>query len=235
MTAGLLHILGVDMGNIRDPDAQNPRGYFEDEDFLHVGDRIYRAADPQATGFSPPPLQTILAKGKGFDDEIRSLVQSRLRSTRSQVWGWKAIHTALTIGLFLPYLERPHFVVVVRDPLEIARSSVEFTRYKAGMYREMTLLGGLQLSNFYYHHIYTFLEKHPELPRLFISFDDVLEDPDAALRALGAFLALEVRSVQSAEALAFVASRDRMRWEKERARMVAFLRSLKARLRRLLG
>jgi hypothetical protein len=218
------------MGNIRAPDPENPRGYFEDEDFLDFGTRIYESADPESTGFEPPTLEAIVAQKDKFDQTIRSLVQRRSESNESEIWGWKAIHTSLTIGLFLPYLKNPHFIVVLRNPLDIARSSVEYTRYKA--YEELSLFDGLQLSNFYYDHIYRLLEERPELPSIFVSFTDIIRDPQKTVRIISDFLDIEVTPRQLKEATQFVAPSERIRAERKKAKIRHVFRRIKLYLRR---
>lgn len=92
LTAGIRDITGVDMGNIRMSDTLNPGGYFEDVDFLKLGDEIFRSVDPEAQGFNPPAQAELLANGrKLFEDRVIHLLEDRRRTARGH-WRWKATH-----------------------------------------------------------------------------------------------------------------------------------------------
>jgi hypothetical protein len=45
----------------------NPTGYFEDKDFLSLGDDIYHAADPASNGYRPPFAEAIKRQQKLLD------------------------------------------------------------------------------------------------------------------------------------------------------------------------
>jgi len=99
MTAGILSHMGVDFGKVRSPDAENPRGYYEDRDFLKLILKIFRSVDASANGFNPPDIAKILSQRSKFKNQIRMLVQDRITGTTSKLWGWKATTTSFTINL----------------------------------------------------------------------------------------------------------------------------------------
>ena len=220
MISGLLSILGVDMGNIRQPDPENPTGYFEDKDFLSITDDIFEAAEPGSDGFHPPCRKKILAVKQNFDNRISTLINHSLSNTKSQIWGWKTTGTCLTIELFLPHLVDPCFVIVLRNPLDIARSAIKYT--KAKPYKELNLLEGLEVANLHYRHIYAFFENHSNLPVCYVSFDDVVRNPVKELTALAKFLGLRTMRKQFREARNFVASSAKIKRIKVKARMKAY-------------
>lgn len=206
MTAGILSNLGVNMGNIRQPDAQNPRGYFEDKDFLVLLDGIFEAAGSQFNGFNPPPLKAILLQRTHFDKKIKSLIEERSSNTKSQFWGWKSPTTSFTINLFLPYLTNPFFVVVLRNPLDIANSMVRYTISKHFLYNKLSLLEALKLTNLYYNQIFTFLEQHPDLPRIFVSFEGIVKKPQEHIKNLAEFIGIHLTSETLRKAIKSVTS-----------------------------
>lgn len=77
MTGGLLHILGVDLGNVRRPDAQNSKGYYEDIDFLKLIVKIFQSAKPGANGLRPPSREDFLKIENEFEAEIKKLLEDR--------------------------------------------------------------------------------------------------------------------------------------------------------------
>jgi hypothetical protein len=119
LVAGLLHRLGVNMGNEKSflpANADNPTGYYEDSHFVFLNDAILSRAD--GTVWAPPPRSRIKAAGKHFSDEITR----RLGSRESELpWGWKDPRNCLTLECYLSHC-KPKVVVCNRDPLLIAES-----------------------------------------------------------------------------------------------------------------
>ena len=223
MTAGLLSILGVDMGNCRKSDPENPTGYFEDSDFLSLIDEVYEAARPGSNGFHPPRIESIMAQKGCFDERIGQLVQHRLSACRSTIWGWKAVGTSLTIDLFLPHLVNPHFVAALRHPLDTAHSVIRYSKSKFKTYEPLNLLQALAVCNLYYRHIFSFLEKHPGLPTTFVSFEETVRDPIHQARRLCHFLALSPADGQLEAAKNFVTAKGHMTRLKLKAKGNAYL------------
>ncbi|KSW10770.1 hypothetical protein CF15_08305 [Pyrodictium occultum] len=119
MVAGILHILGVNMGErLLGAHWSNPLGHFEDLDFVELNEEILRAAG--GSWDNPPAREAILAVAPRFYDRIRPLAEEERR--RHEVWGWKDPRTSLTVELYLPHLENPYFIVCHRDWEAIARS-----------------------------------------------------------------------------------------------------------------
>jgi hypothetical protein len=218
---GLLSILGVDMGRVREPKLKNPKGFYEDRDFLNLIDGIYEQADPESSGWSPPPLEKILNQKDKFDGRIKDLIKNRSQSTQSSAWGWKVVGTNLTIELFLPYLTSPHFIVTFRNILDTAKSTVEYTRDR----ERLTLTEAIELSIFYYQNIFAFLRKYPALPKIFVSYDDVLNNPQTETKRLAEFLDLRLTTEQLHKVRKFVIPREKIRKEREKFRIMNFFTS----------
>lgn len=225
MTAGILDIVGVKMGNLRDPAPENPKGYFEDKDFLSLCDDMLIAADPAAHSFNPPPVQDILKTKDRFDTRIKRLLKKRALEAGRESWGWKVTITCFTIRLFLPYLKSPHFVIVFRNHLDIAKSMVKYTKNKS-FYQELDLLQALELTDRYYSAIYGFLGEYNTLPKYFISFDDIIKDPERELEGLAGFLNIPVTAISYEEVRRFVTPREKMRSLKRKYRSLEMARRL---------
>lgn len=217
MTAGILSRMGVDLGRLRKPDAENPRGYYEDWDFIKLMINIFRAVDGDANGFNPPHLEGILSQKPKFDDHIRDLIQNRMNQTSSNVWGWKATTTSFTIDLFLEYLVNPHFIVVFRNPLARADSIVKYTRHKT-LYSELNRLQALDLANRYYRQIFQFLKKNRQYPSLFVSFEDTVANPLKTVGDMADFLDLNPRERVVQDIVQFVSPREAMQEAKAKMR-----------------
>ena len=75
MTAGLLDILGVDMGNLRPSDSLNARGYYEDKDFLNLINSLYSKVSKECNGLNPPSQEEIMTIADQFERRIKELIK----------------------------------------------------------------------------------------------------------------------------------------------------------------
>lgn len=112
MTAGLLNILGVNLHHVDNPSDQNPRGAFEDRAFNGMTSKMHI---DMKKGFTPEQMQ------QKWDEKIKELLERR---KEDGLWGWKSALTHYNIGLFIPHLVNPHFVVVTRNTADAAKSLV---------------------------------------------------------------------------------------------------------------
>lgn len=117
LVAGGLDKFGVHMGDDQlGARRSNPKGHFEDLDFLHLNDRILSlngGSWDQPPGVIDPELGRAAA---------RHLVEAKM-SAGHELWGWKDPRTALTYPVYEPYLGNdPHLVCVFRRPANVAAS-----------------------------------------------------------------------------------------------------------------
>ena len=117
LSAAGLKKAGVNIGKQLLPGIRgNPKGHFENIEFIYLNDKILKAAG--GDWYIPPKEKDILALADSFKDEIQKIINRN----KSELWGWKDPRTTLTIRLYLPYLENPHFIVNFREPLKVAKS-----------------------------------------------------------------------------------------------------------------
>jgi len=137
---------GVFMGNrILEPNEHNKEGYWEDLDFLYLNKRILEAAG--GSWDNPPTEEAILNVKNKFKVEILRKVQARKNSFK--MWGWKDPRTILTIKLFLPYIQRPHFICCFRGAVDVANSLA-----KVG---DVSFEKGLELADIYNNRLLKFM------------------------------------------------------------------------------
>lgn len=221
VTAGLLSVLGVDMGNLRGSTPKNPKGLFEDRDFLALIREIIIAADPElnkpdaVVGLNPPTVEKVLSQKANFNGRIQQFINERDGAATCPVWGWKVITTNIAIELFLPYLTNPHFVVVFRNPLDIGKSLVEYTKKN----QKLTLIKALKLCNYYYQSIFNFLDSHPGLPVLFVTFADIVANPSKEAERMADFLNIEFAAKHAYRAEQFVIPRNKIELAKRKMRV----------------
>lgn len=226
VTAGILEALGVDMGTVGSSRKWNPKGSFEDKDFQKLNRDIFRMVEQSKSYWDPPTQRQIMEQQSLAASRIQSLVAEK--SSGKSLWGWKNPRAVLTMELYLPYLINPHFVTVLRDPLATAKSSVKHTRGR------IDLQQAIRLVDFYGKEIRAFFERHPELPNISLSFEDLVADPKKEAARLAEFLGLELTEDKLANVYKFVIPREEIEAAKEKA-IGAFTRRLPRFIRKRLG
>jgi hypothetical protein len=118
LTAAILASAGVDMGDhLLGADAANPRGHFEDVDFLLFHQRALAANGVSADGFvadAEPDVPALMLA------EAHDIVASR--RAKGRPWGWKEPRTVLFLEFWERLLPEARFVFVFRRPWEVLDS-----------------------------------------------------------------------------------------------------------------
>jgi hypothetical protein len=98
-TAGVLYHLGVHMGdNLLDADYSNPKGHFENIDFLKINEKIL---DSVGAKWSTPPSREPVIASNFPKSEIRSFLLAQVKP----IWGLKDPRTTLTFDIWKSHLE----------------------------------------------------------------------------------------------------------------------------------
>jgi len=206
LIAGILDILGVKLSPDKVLGSWNPRGEFEDPDFRNINKEIYKSVGADYYKNPPMPGQLLFQENK-FKDKIQTLV--RKKSMGKSIWGWKDPLTSLTIELFLPYLINPHFIIILRNPIDVAKSLVRHAK--------IDFCEALKLNFFYNSQIVGFLEKYPSLPKFYISFEDLINNPEKEVKRMADFLGLELTEEKMKKIESFIVPRDKIPHEKRKA------------------
>lgn len=125
MLAGLLHQNGISMGmHFREPLPENPKGFFEEEAFRQVNERVLRNSGYVVSEWSP--------SYRGVSITAEDSEQARSLVTRSDLlsdsWGWKDPRTCLTLTMWLNALveldliESTKIIVIRRNIWSVAQS-----------------------------------------------------------------------------------------------------------------
>jgi len=199
MVAGILDILGVDMGSDMLPESRaNPLGYFEDRAFMDLNRTIVEAAG--GTLNDPPPLSAIKAQEERFRAQLRSMAAP----DAPRRWGWKDPVTSLTIHCYADHLVNPSLIVCRRDPEAVAASYAKMVEMSPSAVKELRAA--------YNRSIDEFINAHPDIPRLELCYDAFVNDPEAHVHRLIGFLGLEPSEAQLQEATDFVKPKREIRW-----------------------
>lgn len=147
----------INMGGLnmlKVPLFDNPKGHWEDRRFIALNDRILNSAG--GSWDNPPDESEIVRAGYAYKDDIRGLIQACEHDSRKKgLWGWKDPRTTLTIRLYAPYLQNPHYVCCFRDPYEVSQSLQRRNRF--------TLEKGINLTKIYNRRLLSFIAEFAEI------------------------------------------------------------------------
>lgn len=119
LVAALCRSAGLDVGSELLPGhASNPVGHFEDLDFYRFHEAVLTAAGRVPAGYGiddTPVVVDAAARGRA-----EALVAVRRAGGRP--WGWKDPRTVLFLDFWLEMLPEARFLLVFRDPAEVADS-----------------------------------------------------------------------------------------------------------------
>ncbi len=159
LIANILKEAGVDLGkNLKGPIPINPKGCFENLEILTLTQKMLR--DIRCAG-TLDNLDTKNTQKKIFTlkNKYNRIIKKVVKNNESELWGWKDERNCFVIKLFLPYLVNPHFVVVHRNMLSIAKSleSADGTPIGDGLLSSIasykTIFEFLKETNYPVHHI----------------------------------------------------------------------------------
>jgi hypothetical protein len=118
LTAALLASAGLDVGShLLGADAANPRGHFEDVDFLLFHQRALAAGGLSADGFIAGGEPTVPALMLAEAHDILAA-----RRAQGRLWGWKEPRTVLFLDFWEQLLPEARFLFVFRRPWEVVDS-----------------------------------------------------------------------------------------------------------------
>ncbi|HVT26455.1 MAG TPA: hypothetical protein VHE81_00410 [Lacipirellulaceae bacterium] len=105
------------------------------------------------------------------------------RNAEHDVWGWKLPGAVYYIRDLLPHLQNPHFVAVFRNPLSVSRSSAD----RSGDEVNDNAIKLLQVALNATQKVVDVL-KEIDAPAALVSFESVIQQPEAFARQLAAFV-----------------------------------------------
>jgi len=181
MVAGLLRILGVDLGT-RVNDDNN-----EDQAFLaHLGDRrVFTDAQ-----FKDRKIEYL--------QRIKDYIAARSKS--GAIWGWKDPLASYYVQEIAKDLVQPAFVVVMRDPVAVAIRE----QFEERTTSEETTLAYLLNAVSEYRKVIDFLTR-PSTSALLISYERALRRPRELVSVIRDFLRLPANSETEDRAYGFIA------------------------------
>jgi len=159
MVAGLVRMLGIDMGERLDPPTN------EDLDFIEGREPLIAITDSKHPEHTPV-LERLLG-----------IVNAR--NQKHGDWGWKDPLAFVYVAPLIPFLRNPHFVVIFRDLFSVSAREKVATG--------VDTMGTLSRAQKNYAWIQEVLKRR-EAPALITGYEKVLLYPETYARDLQAFL-----------------------------------------------
>jgi hypothetical protein len=176
--AGCLQRLGVDFGpRLMPPTDANERGYYEHIDVVNLHDRLMLALDASWDETGPLPREWWLhhPRADAYREELLNLLRRDFAS--APLWGIKDPRLCRLLPWWEPVWKEldttPVFLIVLRDPAEIAASLVRREGFSAAKSHLLWLRHVLEAERWTRTH-----------PRVFLDFESFLAGWGAALMPL---------------------------------------------------
>jgi len=200
LVASILSTLGVDMGERQlAADLHNPRGYFEDLDFLTLNREMLRASAASDDGGHPDWGWTESERldrdrFAAYRERAMELVGEHGRAAGTASWGWKDPRSTLLLDFWDPLLAGARYVLVYRFPWEVADS---MQRLGAEVFLRRPDYAW-RIWAFYNRHLLDFHRRYRERS-LLVSADALRRDPARFLALLQERLGLDPARVRAEE------------------------------------
>jgi hypothetical protein len=180
LIARAVNLLGVDLGpeeSLMAPAQDNPAGYWEAVDLVHVNDALLDAFG--GTWDNVPELpSTWLDSAKLIPIRKRAREVLRERFGESGLWGWKDPRNCVTLPFWQDIVPAMRYVVCVRNPVDVSDS------LRA---RGDSRAAPEQIEDWLRHNALA-LHHTASLPRIVVHYESFLENPSEELKRIARFL-----------------------------------------------
>ncbi len=217
--ASVLQRAGVRIGTrLMEGDAGNPRGYFEDEEFVSFHDEQLARSGQRVLAQAGVELKPLRRQ------DVRWAGKLIRRRRELGLWGWKDPRASLYLDFWARQLPRARFLLVFRDPLEVVLSLL-----RRGSEHEFEViadpLAGLRSWTFHNQSIVDFYQRHPERCFL-VNVHHVFADVGGFVEAAAMKLDLPLRT----ESIAGVLHREELHRRPDSRPVAAILRRIDPRV-----
>ncbi|MEG4585263.1 sulfotransferase [Microcoleus sp. MOSTC5] len=192
LTAAFLQKIGLDLGNnLLKGNYWNPKGYFEDIDFVEFQRTVLQTCSPSdETGFPDwgwtESERLDLQKLNTNIEPAKQLVKSR--SNHSELWGWKDPRTSLMLDFWNQIIPNARYLFVYRYPWDVTDSILRLNIPFFSQNPESCL----KIWKFYNSHILQFYKRHDN-QCLLVNLNTLLTSPGKVLELLKSKLNLPLK------------------------------------------
>jgi hypothetical protein len=187
MASGLLSIVGVNMYQSHNPNRGNPKGSFEDVNFIHVTSKMHQ------------DMNRGLNRNQIKDKYLPRL--DEIIGKRDGLWGFKSALTHYSLDIILPLLENPHIVVVLRNIYHNAQSYIVHQKdiYGKNISLQHSLRNISDSSKVLIDSV-----NAANVPKTFVTYEDIKSQPQKELIKLGRFLKIPLTPKMKKDTAQFI-------------------------------
>jgi len=158
LTASIINILGVHMGatsDFEEANVHNQKGFWEHQSIQSINDEILSRLgydfSHAGVDWTEPPIFPDNWETSPLLTDLRERAQDLIHQDFSEydVWGWKDPRTCFTLPFWKNILPQIDYVILVRNPVDVARSIEQFIdigcSFERGLYMwELFLIEALK-------------------------------------------------------------------------------------------
>jgi GT2 family glycosyltransferase/glycosyltransferase involved in cell wall biosynthesis len=179
LVSRILNILGVYLGpeaHIMQPGPDNPKGYWEHYMLTALNDEILaRLGGSWHEVPVFPAGWEVSSELADLRQRARAILQEDFAT--ADLWGWKDPRTCLTLPFWQRLLPPMRYVICLRNPVDVSRSLERRDNFPFEK--------GVQL---WLAHVTSALRHTTGQPRLFVFYEDLMEDWPTEIKRLANFL-----------------------------------------------
>lgn len=188
MITRIINLMGIYLGEADDliPPAENinPEGFWENIRIVNIHEEILRELKSSWHSTVPMPSEWWkLPEIEKYKIDLINLIKDKYNS--ASVWAFKDPRTCIILPLWKEVLNildvDVEFIIPIRNPLDVAKSLEK---------RDHFLLS--KSICLWYYNMISILEETQGYKRIFIKYDDILEEPTISLKKLSNFLSIDI-------------------------------------------
>jgi hypothetical protein len=194
LVARMLNLLGVHLGpepRVLTSGKDNPTGYWEYRPFVDINDAILERFGGQ---WDQPPAFPSSWPGDERLVDLREKARELLTTdfAAAPLWGWKDPRTCLTLPFWQDVIGPMRYVICLRNPCAVVAS---LAHRESTMSRSM--MSGEKAEQLWLAHVQVTLAHTSGQPRMFVFYEDIMDDWLQELRRMASFIGNPARADDS--------------------------------------
>lgn len=179
LIARMLNLLGVSLGpeaHLAGSAEDNPKGFWENKLLVSINEEILSRWG--GSWDEPPSFPEGWESSPKLSD-LRQRVRAIIREdfAAAELWGWKDPRTCLTLPFWQKLLPPMQYVICLRNPVDVACSLKRRNNFSFEKGVELWLA-----------YVAAALQHTRGQPRLFVFYEEIMEDWERELRRVAAFI-----------------------------------------------
>lgn len=191
MFAGILYYLGIPMGKEALPtqtSGRNPKGFFEDRSIIKISEVMMRyIAQYKDIDAGVEKLKQL------FGMQIKNTIDKR-KNDCNGIWGLKDVNMVDLLDVYREHLTQAHFIVVHRNPLDVAKSYSDWHKTDVQTTLSMVMRNYNKMNE----------SMAFENNKLLVSYDEAIRNPRKTVEEIIEFLKIQATEEQINNAISHI-------------------------------